>query len=332
VGFDAAMAVVRQNSAVAAKLDEIDPLGPGNCVSGVPHLQHDMSEARAKVEADAIATELRASHPDRPGLGRRRAADFLSGTGEGSAWTGIIPTQWGKALRLSDEQFRTALLLRLGVPLLRDESPCALCEGGINDVYGHHAFCCKGLQQRTQQHDIVKKVLAGLARKMNNAAVHVEARTDRFAQRNLATAVGIAEQANAHRTDIVIEPLNGEGGVRHIDVTVRQPTAAGGGDTAAGAAARAGYKQKVTTYQQRYMLSTDNIIPFAVETLGFLHDIGAVLLLKGIVKDSETKSGYAYCVRRAYQSIGVAIMRGSTHAVRVWRERCLPKEVDAAAG
>ena len=80
------------------------------------------------------------------------------------------------------------------------------------------------------------------------------------------------------------------------------------------------------------MLSTDNIVPFAVETLGFLHETGAVLLLKGIVKESETKTGYAYCVRRAYQSIGVAIMRGSTHAVRVWRERCLPKEVGAAAG
>ena len=104
-----------------------------------------------------------------------------------------------------------------------------------------------------------------------------------------------------------------------IDVTIRVPVATGGGDTKAGAAAALGYRDKVRFYQERYKIPTTALIPFAVETRGYL-GAAAVEYLKFIAASIvESRSVYCHRVRYFYQRIGVAIQSGNADIITVWR-------------
>ena len=128
--------------------------------------------------------------------------------------------------------------------------------------------------------------------------------------RNLATAVGKKEAHVAHRADVRIDA---PGASMFVDVVGHHPSHRGA--TKPGVAALEAHRAKLVFYQQRYIISQGNLIPFAFETMGHVAD-GALALIKlaarTIVQD---RAGYALKVRYLYLRIGMAILRGTVNTV-----------------
>ena len=333
-GLDDALDQLRASSEDMRKmLNKADPLHPADGAVRSSGLQHGLSEALNKQLKERCLAHYRAKPPDQ--FGRTQAAAMLSCQGPGAAWVGVIPARDASTV-LADAQCALAYKRRLGAPLLPEPCACVKC-GGTNDPFGHHAFLCPSGEQkgeRNRSHTAVKVALKHIVACHPQLSSRMEAKVASFYARKLV-GVGADEAATEHRCDIIASAVAGTvfGRDNHllIDVTVRHPKPDGGGDTQPGSAADAGHKEKLQFYSGRYKVQKEAIIPFSVETFGYL-GLAAVALLKHVAEaTSGGRASYSRKVRYFYQCIAVAIQRGGAEAVARWLSECVPEAAASQA-
>ena len=76
--------------------------------------------------------------------------------------TAVPSDEDGRDTVLKPRVFRTAVAYRLGVPLLREEIACPLCEQHINK-YGDHATCCTKAGDIIVRHNTLRNLVDGIA-------------------------------------------------------------------------------------------------------------------------------------------------------------------------
>jgi len=180
-------------------------------------------------------------------------------------------------------------------------------------VFGHHAFRCSAhAGNANTRHKWVNFTLwqviadAGITAQRNTPYEH-------HFQRKLN---GLEPDVK-HSIDTLITT---EVGNLPVDVTIRQPRV----DNAwavRGKAAEAGEKEKVAFISERYVVSKDHIIPFAIETYGVFGEKAKQLIraLAKVKAGENNRAVYAQYVRNYRARIGVAVQRGNGVAINRWR-------------
>ena len=82
-------------------------------------------------------------------------ADRLAG-----AWLEAVPSPW-YGTEMTADQFRVAVLLRLGEPVFMVDRLCPIC-GARCDMFGYHATTCKSRGSLGQRHNHIRDVMYGL--------------------------------------------------------------------------------------------------------------------------------------------------------------------------
>ena len=80
----------------------------------------------------------------------------------GSFITAVPSNEDGSDTILGPRIFRTAVLYRLGLPVLNQQKPCPLCMQPIN-VYGDHATCCARKGDIVFRHNAVRDLVYAIA-------------------------------------------------------------------------------------------------------------------------------------------------------------------------
>ena len=178
-----------------------------------------------------------------------------------SYWLSSLDTPGAPSL--SNTEFRLALRMRLGLPLLRDGiQPYCKCKKSVDD--GYHFFTCTGVE-KTTRHNLVAAEIQSLCR---TAGLHYE-REESFILKasdhalRLGGVVHIPDAKNNHAC---------------IDVSIVHPTSKSylqGAQKTLGAAKEA-YKKKLKHYQewieiQEEDLSRHVLVPFIMESYGAFH-------------------------------------------------------------
>ena len=76
--------------------------------------------------------------------------------------TAVPSKEDGDEAIMSPHHFRTAVMYRLGIPLLTDEIPCPLCTQPIYPN-GDHATCCAKTGDRITRHNALRNMVANIA-------------------------------------------------------------------------------------------------------------------------------------------------------------------------
>jgi len=248
--------------------------------------------------ANAISTSARTSdpHTHRSLLARMYAAKAP----KASSWLRIIPS-FG-ALRLSDDCFRVAVRLRLGLPPTdHADDQCGLCHSDMQLDPWHHLNCLNlRSQSHTQRHDRVVKRIAQWCHRLGLSA-RIEPRTEDERQR---PDLSIVAGTKRYLVDVtVVNPL----ALSNLAVASSAPLA-----TAEKAA-----KLKLTKYADLAKRSRATFVPFAVETTGGFCK-AAVQFVKDVTS-AASKLHFSWCpseeVRGLLPSIAAAVQSGNAHAV-----------------
>ena len=276
--------------------------------------QRQLTGVLAEVDADDLRRAL-LNDPD-AALGRARAAAFLSGGDGGGAFLTATPAF--RRNRMTDERFKQALVLRLGVPLLPAPLPCERC-GKTMDVFGGHAWRCSKMRGNgNTRHKAVNDEVFHITREAGLPAHH-EAPYDA----HFEAKPGKAKKLE-HRADVLITGLAGK---KVIDTTVRHPVdALGAAHEQRGLAARKGEEDKVSFISSRYVIPTASIIPFAVETYGTLGDKAKDFLRHCAEARAGGDEKMIPLIEHGYRArVAVAVQKGNGVSLDVWRAKCCYK-------
>jgi len=230
-------------------------------------------------------------------------------------WKMVIPTS--SALSLTTAQYRLAARLNLRLdpfPHLALPNACPLCRSDSNNylaVDRYHFLSCDSLKPReiTSRHNAIVKTL------------------DRFF--NYAGAITEQEPSNLTATSGIRPDLSIVLPGHHylVDVRVTHPLcptylfAAASEPLAATIRAE---KEKCQKYHQLSQNLGAHFIPFVVETLGGITEIGETLLTNVVVACSEHQSLWSpqELNKELYGSISIAIQRGNAMAMTAGQHWC----------
>ena len=125
-------------------------------------LQTRLSDLAAGVCTDAIYAGLQ-QRRDWPGM---HLLEDLRDPGTDHSWLWVLSSATGDVVRASE--FVTAVRLRLGVPVLEEDTECACC-GAVLDRECRHAMkCAPGAS--TRGHNRIRDSVLGLASLSDSAA------------------------------------------------------------------------------------------------------------------------------------------------------------------
>jgi hypothetical protein len=173
----------------------------------------------------------------------------LPGSGD---WLNVVPVE-ALDLKMTPQEFSTALRYRLGVPVCNEGEICPVCRKVPLDKGGQHSVNCNTSGDITR-HNAAHDVIASFCR---NALL----------QPKVEPLIG---PGNERPDDIYIPSWAGSTPAV-VDVSFINPVNASVRSKAsslAGAAAVDREKQKLTKYEEFARANRVSIIPFAIETLG----------------------------------------------------------------
>ena len=117
-------------------------------------------QSEASYEADArVYQSLIDTAPTRREVQRLRRCAQPHANG---LITAVPSEEDGRDTLLKPRVFRTAVMSRLGVPLLKEEISCSLCEQHINK-YGDHATCCSRGGSLINRHNTIRDLVDKIA-------------------------------------------------------------------------------------------------------------------------------------------------------------------------
>ena len=128
--------------------------------STVPTAQQQQPSTQRQLSREidqSILERLRAKLTDE---GRARLLSLSAPTV--SLYLNPTPSTIAHALMPADE-FRTTILLRLGLQLTADSHKCRQCGKQVADVSGRHSLCCMEGGYRTRAHNALRDCLNGIA-------------------------------------------------------------------------------------------------------------------------------------------------------------------------
>lgn len=242
-------------------------------------------------------------------------------------------------------EFQDAANLRLGLPLYSPTvAPplpltCVKC-GAANPTTGDHAFRCRHTKgQITARHTGINRALYNLVRssKLNH---HVHAQLEQLT----SVIFNVRDGKQDCRADMIFTGTSPNGAFRSkvLDVVVCHPLPDSHPDEARlppGKAADRAEERKIAHYMANHVLEEDDVIPFAIETLGAMGDHG-VRLLKELATaavppvmsaegDGNDDKGVdldgmrSLFIRAVRERLSVTLQRGNAAVIRVWRRDCI---------
>jgi len=256
----------------------------------------------------------------------KRKARLLSAAGtEAGAWLLATPCKWHHT-EMSPDEFRTAVRLRLGEPVM-EEGTCSAC-GNPCDAFGHHATSCHGRGSLGQRHNHVRDVLFRILKEhaclQPQKEVVVPVVQDR------------AKVSLERPADVMF--VHAEGGDRRVavDVAITQPLqqqfVKRASATARFAANEYATKAKLRKYcaagtSQLAGNAEVTLMPFVFETFGAPADgVDEVVTIaaSGWAKAADIKKEAAK--RRIHQQISTALQRQNAKMVIDRRIGVVPAE------
>ena len=256
----------------------------------------------------------------------KRKARLLSAAGtEAGAWLLATPCKWHHT-EMSPDEFRTAVRLRLGEPVM-EAGTCSAC-GNPCDAFGHHATSCHGRGSLGQRHNHVRDVLFRILKE------HACLQT----QKEVVVPI-VQDRAKVsleRPADVMF--VHAEGGDRRVavDVAITQPLqqqfVKRASATARFAANEYATKAKLRKYcaagtSQLAGNAEVTLMPFVFETFGAPADgVDEVVTIaaSGWAKAAEIKKEAAK--RRILQQIATALQRQNAKMVIDRRIGVLPAE------
>jgi hypothetical protein len=174
----------------------------------------------------------------------------LPGSGD---WLNVVPVE-ALDLKMTPQEFSTALKYRLGVPVSHEGEMCHVCKKVRLDKNGHHSVNCNTSGDIIARHNAVRDVIASFCRSA-------------LLQPKVEQLLGYG---NERPDDIYIPSWSGSAPaavdvsfINPVNSTVRSKAA-----SSAGAATVEREKQKLKKYARFSEENHVTIIPFAIETFG----------------------------------------------------------------
>jgi len=284
------------------------------------HMQQLLSAAQNDCIEETLVEYLNARGTNAAYL---KAAAFLSGGRDGGAWLNATPAL--PLNRMHDASFRTALKMRMLVPFATQSRKCHHHGCSVDDdVFGHHAFRCKGPSSKiaATRHKLTNGALLRVCRDAGLSATEEVAYNQHFDRKPNGL-----ELLTTHRMDVLVTTK--EGDKLAVDTTVRHPIPVGARRTR-GTTAKIGDDEKLDFISDRYNISKDHIKPFSIETYGVMGEIAKDLLRKlAKNKAGDDKVAYARNVSYYRSRIAVAVQRGNHLIVDRWLRGRVPIGVPA---
>ena len=228
-----------------------------------------------------------------------------------SALSGELSSSWLSAVpdycnRLTSAEFETAVRLRLGADIYKDESTCDFCGGKrAADKKGLHGLVCKGGGDRISRHNALRDLLVKLC---SEACFSLEP--------VVVEKKWLIAGSKARPADLFIPAWNGGKGLA-IDVTVTSPLqSAYSSSYIPGLAATIAADKKVIKYDSVSRSSGFELMPFAMECFGIL-DTRATYFLSTLMTRLSTRRGQPLTVTSANvcRTLSIALHRSIARSV-----------------
>lgn len=290
------------------KLEELMCSHNGNWSSGDPvnwediNKQRLLSEVIDKYQVTEFQSRLVGSH----------VKQFNALQGEmSSGWLSATPS---KENRLTNDEFETAVRMRLFVDVYNKEQTCTFCkDGSVVDMKGIHSISCSGGWDRTARHNIIRDILGYLCQQAGWAP--------QMEKKYLLRGCGDKP------ADIFLPSLRAGRGLA-IDVTVSNPLrySAAEGLSAAELAA----EQKRQKYRERCAAEGIDFIAFSIESFGCLNEDGEKFL-SDLCKRLAAKQGISLGVMMSEvrRKLSLALVRSV--ATSVLKRKCDSEELETSS-
>ena len=283
-------------------------------------LQSELSESLHQ----HARTRLVASLPTGNTLDDRGRRIYALGqnTPEASAWISGNPLN--PRTRMDNYSTTEAYRKRLLLPhkqITDSNAPCGGCAANV-DHLGTHATCCPNVE-KSSQHRSIQEAVKEVLRPHTSVLVNVPRVADYYARK--PTPAGQQENNTQSQADIGVTLKNNLAGhVTLVDFTVVASVKGHPSDyPTAGCVADAAEKNKVETYDKRYVIPSGRIIGFGIETSGTLGPAAKRFLWAA----AGAKEGPPHLIARRYrlliQAISVALQVALASGTRRFLGRCI---------
>jgi hypothetical protein len=225
------------------------------------------------------------------------------------AWVNALPLK-DLGLHLTDQQYRTAGLSRLGMPVYvapagKEGWKCHSCKVGLHDRFGHHATSCPGRYGAYTRHEMVKGVLLKFAREAGYPGAKAE-------------PSGMDRDSRKRPADVLIPGWWG-GGPAWVDVAVTAATNLSVRQAASksqGHAAACRELDKHTHYDALAVKEGASMVPFVLEHYGGFGK-SAVSVIKTLAKGYARHKGLSLseATARIVQRFSAVAQRALAYAV-----------------
>ena len=213
-------------------------------------------------------------------------------------WLNVIPSQ-ALGLHLRPEEFRTASLYRLGLPLYTKAGPCPVCSAPSGE-HGDHAISCGMAGERIARHNVLRDAIFQVASSANLAPL----------KEQKALLPGIESRP----ADVMIRNWTA-GKDTAIDVTVVNGLRA---DLVEGSAREQGHavQHAYQTKWSKYGLACESegihFLPMPVDCLGCWHEL-AIMNIKKLACALARSTGQsdAEAINHTFQRLSVLLVKGN---------------------
>jgi hypothetical protein len=238
---------------------------------------------------------------------------------------------------MSDETFKVAAKLRLGLPVQAPDSmpkgKCAAphCKGRITPR-AEHVHTCKGTQgSRNSRHALIVKVLLIVLRAALRGFAHV---THEPVVASVLTPKAATD--TKRRADIGVTLINTDRTIL-LDLVVRHAEDTCQNALTVGATAEAAEAEKMKSYDKDFHgVNEDTLVPIAIETNGYLGNAG-LKFIKHVVSAAagDDKTEYDIKLNRVLEALSVAQARCNAETVltylKTFHKNAVPAGRRAAA-